>query len=95
MKNVVALLNGVSVRQDVFLISLIMTTLAMMVLRMAAIYLKSPSDFTKLPSAILISTISRLSISITTCRLVLTQADASAIASQANRTKPSDPKLPN
>ncbi|WP_024518682.1 type III secretion system export apparatus subunit SctV [Bradyrhizobium sp. Tv2a-2] len=48
-------------------------------LLMAAVYLVSPADFSTLPTVILLTTIFRLSISITTSRLVLTQADAGDI----------------
>ncbi len=48
-------------------------------LLMVAIYLPSPSDFSTLPTVILLTTVFRLSISITTSRLVLSQADAGEI----------------
>ena len=48
-------------------------------LLMVAVYLPSPSDFSTLPTVILLTTVFRLSISITTSRLVLTQADAGEI----------------
>ena len=48
-------------------------------LLMVAIYLRSPAEFSTLPSVILVTTIFRLSISITTSRLVLSQADAGEI----------------
>ena len=49
------------------------------VLLMAAVYLKSPVQFTTLPSVLLIATLFRLSLSITTTRLILLQADAGSI----------------
>jgi type III secretion protein V len=100
MNEAVALLRRLPVRQDLCLISLIVATLAMMVLPMpteaadiliavsialsvllliTAVYLTSPADFSTLPTVILLTTIFRLSISITTSRLVLTQADAGDI----------------
>ncbi len=48
-------------------------------LLMVAVYLPSPSEFSTLPTVILLTTVFRLSISITTSRLVLTQADAGEI----------------
>ena len=48
-------------------------------LLMVAIYLPTPSDFSTLPTVILLTTVFRLSISITTSRLVLSQADAGEI----------------
>ena len=48
-------------------------------LLMVAVYLESPLDFSALPGVILISTVFRLSLSITTTRLILVQADAGAI----------------
>ena len=100
MNNGMTLLQRLPIRQDIGLITLIMMTLAMMVLPMptevadiliaisigisvlllmAAVYLGSPADFYTFPSVILLTTIFRLSISITTSRLVLTQADAGDI----------------
>jgi type III secretion protein V len=49
------------------------------VLLMVAFFLGSPVEFSSLPAVILISTVFRLSISITTSRLVLANADAGAI----------------
>ncbi|MCQ8239624.1 type III secretion system export apparatus subunit SctV [Rhizosaccharibacter radicis] len=49
------------------------------ILLMVAVYLPSPSEFSTLPTVILLTTVFRLSISITTSRLVLTQADAGDI----------------
>ncbi len=48
-------------------------------LLMTAIYLKSPLDFSTLPAVVLVTTIFRLSLSITTTRLILTKADAGNI----------------
>ena len=48
-------------------------------LLMVSLYLKSPLDFSTLPAVILISTVFRLALSITTTRLILLQADAGAI----------------
>ncbi len=48
-------------------------------LLMVAVYLPAPSEFSTLPTVILLTTVFRLSISITTSRLVLTQADAGEI----------------
>lgn len=48
-------------------------------LLMVAVYLPAPSEFSTLPTVILLTTVFRLSISITTSRLVLTQADAGDI----------------
>ena len=48
-------------------------------LLMMALYLKNPLDFSTLPSIILITTIFRLALSITTTRLILLQADAGDI----------------
>ncbi len=48
-------------------------------LLMVSIYLRSSADFSTLPTVILVTTIFRLSIEITTSRLVLTQADAGEI----------------
>jgi type III secretion protein V len=48
-------------------------------LLMVAFFLTNPVEFAALPAIILISTVLRLSISITTSRLVLVQADAGAI----------------
>lgn len=50
-----------------------------MLLMMAAVYIRSPVDFSTLPSVILITTAFRLSLSITTSRMVLVQADAGEI----------------
>ena len=60
--------------------SLIAVNLASAVLLlMMALYLKNPLDFSTLPSVILITTIFRLALSITTTRLILLQADAGEI----------------
>ncbi|MGY3450537.1 FHIPEP family type III secretion protein [Bradyrhizobium sp. USDA 4353] len=48
-------------------------------LLMVAFFLTAPVEFSALPAIILISTVFRLSISISTSRLVLVQADAGAI----------------
>ena len=48
-------------------------------LLMVAFYLRTPVQFSTLPSVILIATVFRLSLSIAVTRLVLTQADAGAI----------------
>jgi type III secretion protein V len=49
------------------------------VLLMVAIYIKSPLSFSAFPSVLLITTLFRLALSITTTRLILLQADAGAI----------------
>ena len=43
---------------------------------MVAVYLKSPLDFAAFPAVLLITTLFRLSISISTTRLILLNADA-------------------
>lgn len=48
-------------------------------LLMVAFYIKSPLDFAALPSVVLITTVFRLSISVATTRLILTEADGGAI----------------
>jgi len=48
-------------------------------LLMVALYLRTPLDFASLPGVILISTVFRLSLAVTTTRLILTQADAGEI----------------
>ncbi len=48
-------------------------------LLMVAVYLPAPAEFSTLPTVILLTTVFRLAISITTSRLVLTQADAGDI----------------
>ena len=61
---------------------LLATNMALTVLLlMVGIYLKDPVDFSTLPSVILISTVFRLSLSISTTRLILLQADAGQIVS--------------
>ena len=50
-----------------------------MMLMMVAVYIRAPVEFSTLPSVILITTAFRLSLSITTSRMVLTQADAGEI----------------
>jgi type III secretion protein V len=49
------------------------------VLLMVAVYLKSPLDFAAFPAVLLITTLFRLSISISTTRLILLNADAGHI----------------
>lgn len=59
---------------------LLATNIALTVLfLMVGIYLKDPVEFSTLPSVILISTVFRLSLSISTTRLILLQADAGQI----------------
>jgi type III secretion protein V len=50
-----------------------------MLLMMVAIYISSPVEFSTLPTVILITTAFRLSLSITTSRMVLVQGDAGEI----------------
>lgn len=50
-----------------------------MVLMMVAVYIRAPVEFSTLPAVILITTAFRLSLSITTSRMVLVQADAGDI----------------
>lgn len=49
------------------------------VLLMVAVYLRSPLEFVAFPAVLLITTLFRLSLSITTTRLILLEADAGAI----------------
>ena len=49
------------------------------VLLMVAIYIRSPVAFSAFPSVLLLTTLFRLALSITTTRLILLQADAGAI----------------
>jgi type III secretion protein V len=49
------------------------------ILLMVAIYIQSPLSFSAFPSVLLITTLFRLALSITTTRLILLQADAGAI----------------
>ncbi|MBE8215184.1 MAG: type III secretion system export apparatus subunit SctV [Endozoicomonadaceae bacterium] len=49
------------------------------ILLMTAIYLKSPLDFSTFPTVLLVTTLFRLGISITTTRLILLHADAGDI----------------
>ena len=49
------------------------------ILLMTAIYLKSPLDFSTFPTVLLVTTLFRLGISITTTRLILLDADAGEI----------------
>ncbi len=59
---------------------LLATNIALTVLlMMVGIYLRDPVEFSTLPSVILISTVFRLSLSISTTRLILVQADAGKI----------------
>lgn len=61
---------------------LLATNIALTVLLlMVGIYLRDPVEFSTLPSVILISTVFRLSLSISTTRLILVQADAGKIVS--------------
>ena len=48
-------------------------------LLMVAVYMRHPTDFSTLPAVILMSTVFRLALSITTTRLILIQADAGSI----------------
>ena len=48
-------------------------------LLMTSIYLKSPLEFSSFPGVLLITTLFRLALSITTTRLILLQADAGEI----------------
>ena len=50
-----------------------------LVLMMVAVYVRSPVEFSTLPTVVLLTTAFRLSLSITTSRLVLTQGDAGEI----------------
>ena len=60
--------------------TLIATNIAITImLLMVAIYLKDPLEFSTLPAVILLTTIFRLALSITTTRLILIQADAGQI----------------
>jgi type III secretion protein V len=59
---------------------LITTNIAISVLvLLAALYVSHPLDFSSLPSVILVATLFRLAITITTTRLILLQADAGQI----------------
>ncbi len=49
------------------------------ILMMMAIYIHTPLEFTVFPSLLLLTTLFRLSLSITTTRLILLQADAGQI----------------
>lgn len=49
------------------------------ILLMTSIYLKSPLEFSSFPGVLLVTTLFRLSLSITTTRLILLQADAGEI----------------
>ncbi len=50
-----------------------------MLLLMVALYIRSPLDFSTLPGIILISTVFRLALTITTTRLILSEGDAGNI----------------
>ena len=50
-----------------------------LLLMMVAVYVRSPVEFSTLPTVVLLTTAFRLSLSITTSRLVLTQGDAGEI----------------
>jgi type III secretion protein V len=50
-----------------------------MLFLLLAVYLKSPLEFSTLPAAILISTLVRIAITISTTRLILVQGDAGSI----------------
>lgn len=59
---------------------LIVTNLTVaLVLLMMAVYIGSPLDFAAFPSVLLLSTLFRLALSITTTRLILLQADAGQV----------------
>ena len=49
------------------------------ILMMTSIYLRSPLEFSSFPAVLLVTTLFRLSLSITTTRLILLQADAGEI----------------
>ncbi len=60
--------------------ALIATNMSLAVLLlMTSIYIKSPVEFTSFPSVLLLTTLFRLALAITTTRLVLLQADAGKI----------------
>ena len=65
----------------IFLVDmLIVTNLTIaLVLLMMAVYIGSPLDFAAFPSVLLLSTLFRLALSITTTRLILLQADAGQV----------------
>jgi type III secretion protein V len=59
---------------------LVATSMSMGILvLMVALYLKTPVEFSTLPAVILIATVFRLALSITTTRLILLEAEAGAI----------------
>lgn len=61
---------------DILIAANISLTVLIMVV---AVYLRKPDDFTTFPAIILIATAFRLAISISTTRMILSQADAGAI----------------
>src|SRR5260364_229669 len=104
MKNfndmITALLQAVSKRQDIVLVTIVITAVFMMILPlptllvdaliainitlsvltlMIAIYMRNPLDFSVSPALLLITTLYRLALTITTSRLILLQADAGEI----------------
>ncbi|WP_042687934.1 type III secretion system export apparatus subunit SctV [Candidatus Glomeribacter gigasporarum] len=104
MKNfndmITALLQAVSKRQDIVLVTIVITAVFMMILPlptllvdaliainitlsvltlMIAIYMRNPLDFSVFPALLLITTLYRLALTITTSRLILLQADAGEI----------------
>jgi len=95
-----ALLNLIGKRNDIFLALLLIAIIFMMVLPlstviidvlialnigisvtllMLAIYIKTPLELSAFPSLLLLTTLFRLALSITTTRLILLQADAGEI----------------
>src|SRR5260364_108484 len=91
MKNfndmITALLQAVSKRQDIVLVTIVITAVFMMILplptllvdALIAIYMRNPLDFSVFPALLLITTLYRLALTITTSRLILLQADAGEI----------------
>src|SRR5260364_301967 len=104
MKNfndmITALLQAVSKRQDIVLVTIVITAVFMMILPlptllvdaliainitlsvltlMIAIYMRNPLDFSVFPALLLITTLYRLALTMTTSRLILLQADAGEI----------------
>ena len=94
------MLQRAAARQELALVSILVLTMAMMILpvptlladvliacniglsmmlMMVAVHISSPVEFSTLPSVILITTAFRLSLSITTSRMVLERADAGDI----------------
>ncbi len=95
-----ALLQAVSKRQDIVLVTIVITAVFMMILPlptllvdvliainitlsvltlMIAIYMRNPLDFSVFPALLLITTLYRLALTITTSRLILLQANAGEI----------------